>query len=388
MKTLLLKITSFFAKIKGFFPEISWLKTLDRYILGNFLGTFFFMVPIFTMIAVVIDISEKLDNFLDNKIAFKSILFDYYLPFMISINGLLWPLYTLIAVIFFTSRMAFNSELIAIIGSGISFNKILKPYLIGAAILAAIHLFGINYAIPICNKSRVAFENKYIWFVNMKNKSDDVHLFIGNDTKVYMKRYNTTDSTAIDFSIERFKEGKLAWRLNAARADWQPFRRDWKLSQYTLRTIDGMNEKMVVGNGRDTIIDWLGPVFKPTDIERRDNLNQTMTSSELRTFIKKERARGAGGYGYFEVELQRRLADPITCIILTLIGLSLAGRRVRGGMGLHLAFGALIGSLFILFTKFSATLCINTSLPAYVGIWIPNLIFGVLAAILLTNAQK
>jgi lipopolysaccharide export system permease protein len=352
------------------------------------MSTFFFMVPIFTMIAVVIDISEKLDNFLDKKIPFKSIFFDYYLQFIPSINGLLWPLYTLISVIFFTSRMAFNSELIAIIGSGVSFNKILRPYLIGAFILAGLHLFGSHIFVPLCNKKRVAFENKYIWFNNRKNKSDDAHLFIGNDTKVYMKRYNAEDSSIIDFSIERFKEGKLAWRLNAARADWQPFRRDWKLTQYTLREIDGMNEKMTIGNGRDTIISWLSATFKPGDIERRDNLNLTMTTPELLRFIKKERTRGAGGYGYFEVELQRRTADAFTCIILTLIGLSLAGRRVRGGMGLHLAFGALIGALFIMFTKFSATLCINAGLPAYIGIWIPNMIFGLLAAILMRTAQK
>jgi lipopolysaccharide export system permease protein len=159
------------------------------------------------MIAVVIDISEKLDNFLDKKIPFKSIFFDYYLQFIPSINGLLWPLYTLISVIFFTSRMAFNSELIAIIGSGVSFNKILRPYLIGAFILAGLHLFGSHIFVPLCNKKRVAFENKYIWFNNRKNKSDDAHLFIGNDTKVYMKRYNAEDSSIIDFSIERFKEG-------------------------------------------------------------------------------------------------------------------------------------------------------------------------------------
>ena len=346
------------------------------------------MVPIFSMIAIVIDISEKLDNFLDHHIPFNVILTEYYLEFIPSINGLLWPLYTLIAVIFFTSRMAFNSELIAIIGSGASFNKILRPYLIGACILASLHLLGSHFLIPICNKKRIAFENKYIWVNNVKSKADDVHLFIGRDTKVYMKRYNAVDSTIIDFSIEKFQEGKLEWRLNAARAEWQPFRRDWKLTHYTIRTINGMEEKMIVGTGRDTIISWLAAAFKPTDIERRDNLNQTMTTPELRAFIKKEKARGAGGYGYYEVELQRRTADPFTCIILTLIGLSLAGRRVRGGMGLHLALGALIGSLFILFTKFSATLCINTSLPAYIGIWIPNLIFGVLAAILLSTAQK
>ena len=364
------------------------LKTLDRYILLNFMSTFFFMVPIFTMIAIVIDISEKLDNFLAKDIPLKSIVFDYYLQFIPNINSLLWPLFTLISVIFFTSRMAFNSELIAIIGSGVSFNKILRPYLIGAFILAGMHLFGSHILVPICNKKRVAFENKYIWFNNRKNKSDDVHMYIGNETKVYMKRYNAEDSTIIDFSIERFSDRKLLWRLDAARADWQPFRRDWKLTQYTIRTINGMDEKVIQGNGKDTIINWLSTAFKPTDIERRDNLNQTMTTPELRAFIKKERARGAGGYGYFEVELQRRTAEPVTVIILTLIGFSLAGRRVRGGMGLHLAAGAVIGALFILFTKFSATLCINAGLPAYIGIWIPNLLFGILAAVLLSFAQK
>jgi lipopolysaccharide export system permease protein len=366
----------------------TFLSTLDRYILGKMLSTFFFMVLIFSMIGIVVDISDKLDNFLEHKMPFKTILLDYYLPFIPNLNGLLIPLYALIAVIFFTSRMAASCELISIIGSGVSYNRMMRPYMIGAAIIASIYLLGNHFIIPLGNQKRCAFENKYFWGGNTISKSDDLHIFIKPDTKIYMKRYTAADSSAIEFSLETFDStGNLISRLNAARAEWQPFRRDWKLLNYHVRTLKGM-EETYKSSGNDTIIAWLPQYLKPTSIERRDNLNQTMTTPQLLKFINEERARGAGGYSYYEVELHRRTSDPFTVFILTIIGAALAGRRVRGGMGLHLALGAIIGGLFIFFTKFASTISINTSIPASISVWIPSLIFGILAVYLYKTAQK
>ncbi len=364
------------------------LTTLDRYILGKFMQTFFFMVLIFTIISVVIDFSDKLDSFLDDKISWSVIIFDYYLTFIPNINGLLFPLYSLMAVVFFTSRMAFDAEIISIIGSGVPYNRFLRPYIIGAVLLASLHLLGNHFIIPMGNKKRVAFENQYFWKNNIKSATQNLHMYLKPDVKVYMQSYNPQDSTALGFSIETFKGDKLASRLNAVRAEWKPYRGDWQLFQYTVRTVDGMDEHITNGMNRDTVIAWLAPMFKPKDIERRDNLNQTMTTPALIAFIKKEKERGSGGYGYFEVELQRRSADAMTIIILTLIGVALAGRRVRGGMGLHLALGVIIGGAFIFLSRFAATLSINTSVPAYIGIWIPNFIFGLIALYLLKTAQK
>ncbi len=359
-------------------------KTLDRYIIRKYLTTFFFTAMIFSLIAVVIDFSEKIDDFIEGDIPTGAIFWDYYLNYVPFINGLLWPLYALITTIFFTSRMAYNSEIISMIGGGMSFYRLARPYLFSALVVAGIHYASNHYLIPRGNKARTAFENTYIWTNNYDNKTKDIHMFVDDSTKIYIRRYSLPDSTGHDFTIERLRpNNELQYKLFAARVKWNGITGKWQVSNYRIRHIDGLTERLEHGVKMDTMLN-----FTPGDIERRDNLKEAMTTPEMKIFIEREKQRGSEYYDKFEVEVHRRSAEPFTIFILTLIGLSVASRKVRGGMGLHLALGAGLGGMYIFLSKFSTTFSTNAGLPPAIGVWIPNLIFIAVTLWLIWRAQK
>ncbi len=359
------------------------LKTLDRYIIKKYLTTFFFVVLIFTLIAVVIDFSEKIDDLIQDEIPTGSIFMEYYLPFMPYINGLLWPLYALITTIFFTSRMAYNSEIISMMGGGMNFYRLAVPYMLSAALIAGLHFFGNHYLIPEGNKHRTLFENTYVWKNNFDNKTRNIHLFLDDNSKMYARRYSRRDTVCYDFTLEKFKDNKLISKLSSPRTEWQGKTGTWLIRDYRLREFDGTDEKLSFGKKLDTLLN-----FTPGDIERRDNLKEAMTTPELRVFIQRERERGAANFEKYEVELHRRSAEPFTIFILTLIGLAVASRKVRGGMGLHLALGAGLGGIYIFLSKFSTTFSTNAGLSPQLGVWIPNLIFMAVTLFLISRAQK
>jgi len=361
------------------------LKILDRYISKKFLSTFLFTVMIFTVIAMFIDFSTKVEDFIEEAVPAKEILLDYYLTFIMYMIGQLIPLYTLIAVIFFTSRLAFNSEMISILNAGVSFRRILRPYLFSATIIAAVLFIGGHHFIPNGNKQRLDFEYTYVWKSSDKGKKTNVHYFIAPKNAVFVKRFNSRNNSADNFQLERFENQELVYLLKAKKAEYQEEENVWRLKNFEIHTFDGMKESLIVGKGStmDTTLN-----LKPDDFVRYLDQKDMLTTKELLAYVDRDRERGVGNTAQFEAEIHRRSAEPISIIILTLIGVAIAGRKVRGGIGLHLLLGLITGALYIFMIKFSFTFATSNTIPPIVGAWIPNIFFGIIALILLSKAQK
>jgi len=361
------------------------LPKLDKYIIKKFLSTFFFSVLIFTMISVIIDFSEKVEKFIESDITRYEIFIEYYPGFIGYIAGLLWPLYTLIAVIFFTSRMASNSEIISIFNAGVSFRRLMRPYMLSAGIIAIMHLVGNHFLIPEGNKLRLDVEHAYIWTTNDKGKTQDVHMFLSPDSKVYINYYRKRDSTARKFRLESFEDNELVYLLKANTAEWIGPPNNWRLRNYEIRTFNGMDESLIIGKG-DQIDTTLN--LTPADFVDYKEQHTMMTSAELLEYIEGQKKRGVGNTKKYEIEYHRRTAEPFTIFILTIIGMSIAARKVRGGIGLHLAIGVGIGALFIFFSRFAVVFAAGQVIPVIVGIWLPNVLFSAVAIYLISNAQK
>ena len=361
------------------------LKKLDWYIIKKYLSTFFFTALIISLISIIIDFSDKVEDFIEEPVTVMQIIQEYYLNFLPYINSLLWPLYALIAVVFFTSRMAFNSEIISILNAGISFRRLMVPYLAAASVVAGLHLVGNHIVIPESNKVRLDFEHTYIWKHDDKGKKNDVHLFISPGTKVYIRYYKKMQNIARDFKIEKIENNKLVYFLKANTAKWIEPPNKWRLSDYEIRTFDGLKETIELGMGKhiDTTLN-----LTPDDFVSFLNQKEMMNTRELRKFINVSRERGLGNTKTYEVEIHRRTAEPFTIFILTIIGLAVAARKVRGGMGLHLAIGITIGAIYIFLSKFSITFATNESLPPLLGVWVPNILFSLVAIFLVSKAQK
>ncbi|MBI1223825.1 MAG: LptF/LptG family permease [Bacteroidetes bacterium] len=361
------------------------LKILDRYIIKKFLSTFFFVVLIFSMIAVIIDFSQNVEEFIDEHLGPWIVSKDYYFNFIVFINGLLWPLFAMIAVIFFTSRMAYNSEIISILNAGVSFRRFIRPYLIGGGMLALLHLFLNHYVIPVANKTRLDFFHAYIMKESDHGNTRDVHMFVDPHTKIYVRDYFKRDSFARNFRLERIDSNRLTSYLKADEARWKGDKRIWQLSNYEIHTFNGMKESIVVG-GKEKLDTTL--LLTPEDFVRYDDTREKIPSNRLRQFIAEEQLRGVGNTKGYEIELYRRTADPVTLLIVTLIGVAIASRKIRGGMGLHLAMGIVLGAVFVFVAKFSITFATNEALPAWLGVWLPNIFFGGVALWLIGKAQR
>lgn len=362
------------------------LKKIDIYILRRYLGTFFFMTILLAMMAMVIDFSEKVNDFLEEGgPTLSETLLDYYLNYIPFIISLLFPLCALVSVIFFTSKMASQSEIIAMTGNGINFYRILVPYLLGAFFIAGIHYIGNHYIFPRSNKTRVAFENKYIWKHNYEGSSDNLHFFLDSHHELYIQYFNRRDSSGRNVSLMTY-DTSLVLRpqtLTAQRIELIEAPNRWRLSNYRVHEIDGMRERIKEGNQIDTTLN-----VKISDIVRRDNYKETMTTNELDEFIANVRARGASVSMAFEVERYRRTAYPFSIIILTLIGVSVASRKMRGGMGWHLVQGMILSALYIFMLQFSTTFSTNAGFSPMLGAWTPNIVFLFVALFLLFRAQK
>jgi lipopolysaccharide export system permease protein len=359
-------------------------KILDWYILKAYLSTFFFVCIIFSLIAIAVDFSEKLDDMLEREATWREIILDYYLNFVPYINGLLWPLFALISVIFFTSRLANRSEFIAMIGNGVDFYRLLLPYLAGGGILSLILWSAGNYWIPNGNKKRVAFENTYIWKNNFESRMDNIHMNLSATEEIFLKNFSVVDSSGRGFTLVRYDGQKILSKLSAVLV--KPVRGEpgrWEMRNWELRTFNGLDERLVTGERKDTAIGFL-----PEDFIRRDNLRETMTSPELRRFIAEERRRGNNPAKEFEVERFRRTSEAYSILVLTLIGVAVASRKVRGGIGIQLFIGVSLAGLYIVLTKFAATFAIQGGLHPLLGVWVPNLIFTTVALYMLWKAPK
>ncbi len=360
------------------------IKTLDRYLIRNYLSTFFFALLICTLISVAIDFSDKVQTFIEKPATLKNILVDYYFGFIGHISGLLMPMYTLIAVVFFTSRLAFNAEILSILNAGVSFRRLLKPYLIAGGMVALLHGTLNHFIIPRFNKSRLWFEHTFVWTDQDKGRTSNVHILLAKDTKAYVRGYNKSSQTANGLRIEKFNGHDIVSIMEAENASWKPDSSRWRLTNYSVRTFDGLREHYTrSAMPLDTFIN-----LTPDDFVFYENQNQELTTPELNDAIARDRARGLPTTKSYEIEKQRRTADAFTNIIVTIIGLAVAGRKVRGGMGLHLAIAIGIGAVFILMSKFAVSFASSGSLPVVVGMWVPNAVFGVVALLLISRAQK
>ncbi len=358
---------------------------LDRYIIRKYLSTFFFTALLFTIIAITINFSEHIEKFVDQPVTKKEIFLDYYLNFIPYINGLLWPIFSLIAVIFFTSRMARNTEVVAMLNAGMSYSRFLRPYLMSSLLLAGIYLVGNHFFFPRGNKIMMSFENKYVFPNNYRVKSSNIHLFIGPETSVYIANYHTHDSTGTGFRLEKYTDLRLVYLLEAKSFQYLAHEKKWRLKDYDIRKWN--NDKESYFSGQQENLDTAIALY-PADFVYYTNDKEMMTSTELIRFMNYEKERGLGASRVMRSEYHRRWAEPFTIVILTLIGASIASRKLRGGMGLNLAFGVWIGAMFVFLSKFALTFSTNLHLDPMLSMWLPNLLFGTLAFFLIRRAQQ
>jgi lipopolysaccharide export system permease protein len=361
------------------------LKRLDKYIIGNYLKTFGFTVLIFTLVSTIINFSEMVHRFIENDVPWSSVVLDYYIWYIPYINSQLVPLYALISVIFFTSRLADNSEILSMLNAGMSLGRIARPYLIGATVIAGLSLFLNHVFVPYGNAQRLAFERNDLGREKDLGRHSEVHMFITPTSKVYVRHYSKKDSTARDVRLETYDGPKLTTILSAARMQWNGKDSTWKLFNRTHRTFDGTDETFM--QERRTTIDTTLALV-PSDFVAYKYEKDQLSTLGLMQHIKKERARSVGNTTKFEIELAKRTAEPLSVFILTLIGLAIAGRKTRGGMGINLVSGIVLGLNFVFLSRFSHTLANSSAIPTWVGVWIPNMLFSLIALWLLSRAQR
>jgi lipopolysaccharide export system permease protein len=358
------------------------MRTIDRYIIQKFLGTFFFTLMLLIFIVVIFDISEKIDDFLHSHAPLSAIIVDYYFNFIPYFINLFSYLLTFIAVIFFTSRMAGNSEIIAILASGISFRRLLFPYILSAFILGLISFLLANFIIPYTNQKMFNFEKKYIH--DPKEFNDmNIHRQISPGTFIYLENFNIKTSNGWKFSIEKFENREMVFKLRAERIDWDSIRQHWIISNYYERKLSRDHESIIKGVKLDTLLP-LVPADFTEDVEEVKIMNYFV----LNQHIRKKELRGDPDVLKFKVKGYSRISDPFATLILTLIGVAVSSRKVRGGIGYHLGFGLALTFLYILFMQISTVFATFGNLPPLIAVWIPNILFGIIAGILLRLAPK
>ena len=361
------------------------LKILDRYIIKKYLVTFFFMLGVIMLLAMVFDLSEKLGDFIDKQASLKSIIFEYYFNFVIYFGNLFSPLIVFVAVIWFTAKMAQNSEIIPMINSGRPFRRILRPYMIGATILMLISLTLNHIVLPISNKSRLQFEENY--YRNVRTVSDYFAEFPDNKV-VYFDSYRSDQHKATGFVIEnRDKNNNLVSVLKADQAFNADSTNNWELVGYHIRYIGTPNDSLIISPSAGHQLDTIFP-FQLSDMSQRETVVQTMGYSELKEFIKKEKARGASNVAFDEIELYQRTSFPFATYVLTLIGLAVSSRKSRGGIGVNIAVGLFLVFIYIFAMKVTSVAAQNVGFPSFLAVWIPNFIFGILGIILYRLAPK
>ena len=360
-----------------------WLKRLDKYIIIKFLGTYFFAIALIISIAVVFDINENIDDFINNKAPLKAIVFDYYLNFIPYYTNLFSPLFVFIAVIFFTSKLAENSEIIAMFSTGMSFKRLMVPYMISAGIIALVTYILSTEVIPTGSVTRLKFEQVY----KNKKKVDyvrNIQLEVDSGVIAYMERYEDYNRTGYRFSLDKFEDHKLVSHLTARRVTYDTATvHKWIIRDYMIRAMKGMRETITRGDRMDTSIN-----MEPKALLITRGHQETMTSPQLREYIDKQKKRGFANIKIFEVEYYKRIATSFAAFILTVIGLSLSSQKRKGGMGLHLGIGIGLSFSYILFQTISSTFAINGNVPPNLAVWIPNILYLFIAIYLYRKAPK
>lgn len=359
------------------------MKILDLYILKKFLGTFFFSIALIISISIVFDFSENVDEFIEKSAPTEAIIFDYYLNFIPYFANLFSPLFIFISVIFFTSKMASDTEIVSILASGISFRRMLVPYLIGAILIGSLSLYLNNFLIPKSNVKMLEFKYKYIKN-QFRNKDKNIHLQLTNNSFAYIGSYAVPTNVGVKFSLESFNdEGEMTYKLMSDFVRWDTTKQKWIIQNYYERFIDGRTEIIKKGLQKDTTLNMLPEEFtrRSTDVEMLDYFQ---LQDEMDALIFK----GSKDVVNLEIEKHKRIAFPFATIVLTFIGVAIASRKVRGGIGLHLGVGLALSFTFIMFMKVTQTFSTNGGLDPMIAMWIPNIVYGVLAVILIYKAPK
>ncbi len=364
------------------------MKKIDRYILSKYLTTFFYCLLLFTAIVVVVDISEKTNDFAKSKLSATQIFMDYYIGFIPRIDAMLFSLFVFISVIFFTSKMAGRSEIIAILSSGVSYNRFLLPYIVGGVFLSAILWMGYYYVVPKANLKWGNFEAAYIQGPastesNSGSYKQKLYFKIDSNTYVGIRGYDTVLKSGNGFFVQRFKNSKLVYNLRADQFNWDTATEKWKLFYAMERRLDSISERIT--NEKEKLISYN---FKPRDLRKDNYLKEQLPTPELDEFIRLERLRGSEMLSTLLVERYNRDAIPVSVLILTIIGVVLGSRKVRGGSGLHLAIGVVISVLYILFGRFSLVFATKGNFTPLLAAWTPNIFFGLLAFYLYRRAPK
>ena len=359
------------------------LKRIDWYIIKKFLGTYIFSIALILSIAVIFDINSKIDKFMDHGAPLKAIIFDYYKNFIPYYANLFSPLFVFIAVIFFTSKLADNSEITAMLASGINFRRLMRPYLISAALISAVTFELGGYIIPKGQIKQINFEDKY-WKKRKQDVISNIQLQISPGVVAYIERYEDNTKTGFHFSLDKFEKKKLVWHLTAQSVNYDSTRvGHWTIHDYMIRQMRGLKEKVKNGATKDTVFD-----MEPSDFSMMENQQNTMTNPELKQYIVKQQKRGAANLKAFEVEYYRRIAQSFAAFILTLIGVSLSSRKTKGGMGLSLGVGLALSFTYILFQAISSTFSVNGNMPPIIAVWLPNILYAIIGIGLYIRAPK
>jgi len=360
------------------------IKIIDRYIIGKYLGTFVYTLAIFVIIIIVFDLSEKLDDFLKSGLSLWGVITKYYagsIPFYIN---MLSPLINFIAVIFFTAKMADQTEIVPILSGGVSFNRFLWPYFISASIIFSANLVSNLYILPYTNTLKNSFENTYVKRNDPSTKSN-IHMKLDNKTYIYIQSFDNKTNYGYRFSLDNFDGDVLTKKIIADNIKWDSTKRKWQLSNYSIRKIDGLKEAMIYGSGKlkDTILD-----MRPDDFSAYDNVVQNLSTKELAEKIRKEKVRGTGIMNDLMFEQYKRYIHPLSAFVLTLIGVALSSRKVRGGVGVSLGIGIFISFAYIVFNQFTQMFSTKGGLPPFIAVLLPTIVFGLLGFYLLKRAPK
>ena len=353
-----------------------YVKRMDSYIIRKFIGTYVYSIVLIISISIVFDINENLAKFTTNHAPLKAIVMDYYANFVPYFANLFSPLFVFIAVIFFTSKLAGNSEIIAMLACGMSFKRLLRPYIISAALIAALNFYLGSYIIPKGTVVRHNFESLY---KNNKKitSASNVQLQVAPGVIAFISQYDDVTRTGYGFTLDKFENKKIVSSLSANVVQYDTIsdtRYHWKLKNYKIRTLTGMREKITSGNALDTVIQ-----MEPMDLVFSKGQQETLTSPELRRYISKQQQRGSQNVVQYEVEYHKRIATSFASFILTIIGVSLSSRKRKGGMGMYLGIGLALSFSYILLQTVSATFAIQANTPAVLAAWIPNILYTFIA---------
>ena len=366
-------------KVGNLLKKISptrYLSILDWYIIKKFIGTYIYAILLIISIAIVFDFNENLSKFTQYHAPWRAIIFDYYANFIPYYSNLFSPLFVFIAVIFFTSKLAGNSEIIAMLAAGVSIKRLMRPYMLSCVVIAGLTFYLNSFVIPHGTVIRQNFETLYR--NSKKNTSaENVQLFVAKNTTAYIQNYDDQYKRGYGFSLVKIKNKKIVSHLTAMEIQYDTIadsKYHWKLSNWKIRTLKGLKEHIQSGTTKDTVL-----LMEPTDLVYSKGQQETFTSPELLDYISKQTSRGSGNVVQYEVEFHKRIAMSFSSFILTIIGLALSSRKRKGGMGLSLGIGLALSFSYIMLQTVSATFAIQDNTPPILAAWIPNIIFAIIA---------